>query len=40
MQIERSTFPSYGQVLADQIDGVDAEEIDATAEEANRNHLY
>ncbi len=39
-QIERSSFPTYGQVLADQIDGADAREIDASAEEAARNQLY
>ncbi len=39
-QIERSSFPTYGQVLADQIDGADAREIDASAEEATRNQLY
>ena len=40
VQIERSSFPSYGQVLADQIAGADAAEIDASEDEANRNQLY
>ena len=35
-QIERSVYPTYGQVLADQILGADAGEIDASEEEANR----
>ena len=39
-QIERSSYPSYGQVLADQISGADAERIDAEEEEANRERLY
>ncbi len=39
-QIERSSFPTYGQVLADQINGADAEEIDASEDEANRERLY
>ena len=38
--IERSSFPTYGQVLADQIAGTDAEQIDASEDEANRNQLY
>ena len=40
VQIERSSFPTYGQVLADQIKGAKAEEIDASEDEANRNRLY
>ena len=40
VQIERSGFPSYGQVLADQIAGADAREIDAAEDEANRTRLY
>ena len=39
-QIERSSYPSYGQVLADQISGADARRIDAEEEEANRERLY
>ena len=40
VRIERSTFPTYGQVLADQIAGADAREIDAGEDEANRTRLY
>lgn len=40
VQIERAVFPTYGQVLADQIAEADAEEIDAAEEEANRTRLY
>ena len=40
VQIERSRFPTYGQVLADQIKGADAKEIDASEDEANRHRLY
>ena len=39
-RIERSCFPTYGQVLADQIAGANAEEIDADEDEANRERLY
>ena len=39
-QIDRSSYPTYGQVLADQIKGTDAEEIDASEVEANRERLY
>ena len=39
-QIDRSCFPTYGQVLADQIKGADAEVIDASEDEANRQRLY
>ncbi len=39
-QIERSSYPSYGQVLAAQIAGADAGRIDAEEEEANRERLY
>ncbi|MDE0121333.1 MAG: pyridoxamine 5'-phosphate oxidase family protein [bacterium] len=39
-RIERSSYPSYGQVLADQIAGADAGRIDAEEEEANRERLY
>ena len=39
-QIDRSSYPTYGQVLADQIKGADAEEIDASEDEANRERLY
>ncbi len=40
VQIDRSSYPTYGQVLADQIRGADAEEIDQSEEEANRDRLY
>ena len=39
-QIDRSTYPTYGQVLADQIAGADARQIDADEDEANRERLY
>ena len=39
-QIDRSGFPTYGQVLADQIAGANAREIDASEDEANRERLY
>ena len=39
-QIDRSSYPTYGQVLADQIAGADAREIDADEDEANRVRLY
>lgn len=39
-QVERSRFPSYGEVLADQIAGADAAEIDAGEEESARTELY
>ncbi|MCE2486539.1 MAG: pyridoxamine 5'-phosphate oxidase family protein [Desulfurellaceae bacterium] len=40
VQIERSSYPTYGQVLADQIQGADAREIDQSEAEANRHRLY
>ena len=39
-QVERSRYPSYGEVLADQIAGADAAEIDAGEEESARTELY
>ena len=39
MQIDRSAYPTYGQVLADQISGADAKEIDDSEDEANRERL-
>ncbi len=39
-QVERSCFPTYGRVLADQIAGADAGEIDAGEEESARTELY
>ena len=38
-RIKRSAYPTYGQVLSDQI-GADAKEIDDSEEEANRERLY
>ena len=40
VRIERSAFPTYGQVLADQIAGANARDIDAGEDEANRTRLY
>ena len=40
VQTDRSSYTTYGQVLADQIAGADAAEIDASEDEANRNQLY
>ncbi len=40
VQLDRSVYPTYGQVLADQIAGADAKEIDDSEDEANRNRLY
>ncbi|MDE0234644.1 MAG: pyridoxamine 5'-phosphate oxidase family protein [bacterium] len=40
IQIDRSSYPTYGQVLADQIAGADASQIDAEEDEANRRRLY
>ena len=39
-QIDRSSYPTYGQVLADQIAGADSREIDADEDKANRQRLY
>ncbi len=39
-RIDRSSYPTYGQVLADQIEGANATAIDADEDEANRNQLY
>ena len=39
-QVERSSFPTYGQMLADQIRGADAASIDAALDEAARDRLY
>jgi PPOX class probable FMN-dependent enzyme len=39
-QIARSSYPTYGQVLADQIAGADAREIDDDEAEANQKRLY
>ena len=40
VRIDRSRYPTYGQVLADQIAGANARAIDADEDEANRNQLY
>ncbi len=40
VQIDRSSYPTYGQVLADQIAGANAQQIDADEDEANRRRLY
>ena len=40
VQIDRSSYPTYGQVLADQIRGANAREIDDSEDEANRERLY
>jgi len=39
-QIDRSAYPTYGQVLAEQITGANAAAIDSEEDEANRNKLY
>lgn len=39
-QVERSAFPTLGQVLADQIAGMDAEQSDAYLEIAYKENLY
>ena len=39
-RVERSRFPTYGQVLADQIAGADAAEVDADSAESARTDLY
>ena len=39
-QIDRSSYPTYGQVLADQIADANAQEIDEDETEANRERLY
>ncbi len=40
VQIDRSSYPTYGQVLAEQIAGADAEAIDRDEHNANREKLY
>ena len=39
-QVERSCYPTYGQVLADQIAGADAGAIDAGEAESARIELF
>jgi len=38
--IERSCFPSFGRILADQITGTDVIESERSIEEEYRNKLY
>ena len=40
VQVDRSAFPTYGEVLADQIEGANAGEIDQSEEKANRDFLW
>ena len=40
VRIDRSEYPTYGQVLADQMVGADDREIDDSEDEANRERLY
>ena len=40
VKIERSSYPTYGEVLADQINGANAKEIDDSEDKANRQRLY
>ena len=40
VQVDRSAYPTYGQVLADQIAGANAKKIDDSEDEANRERLY
>jgi PPOX class probable FMN-dependent enzyme len=39
-QIDRKSFPTMGQMLADQIEGLDPVEVQKSYEERNRNRLY
>lgn len=39
-QVERSCYPTYGQVLADQIEGADARQIDDGEAKSARTELY
>ena len=39
-QVERSCYPTYGEVLADQIKEADAAEIDAGEEASARDELF
>jgi len=38
--VERSSFPTLGRIVADQIAGIDAEAADANLEESYRTRLY
>jgi hypothetical protein len=40
VQVERSHFPSAGQIQADQIGGLDVATVEAEIEELNRTRLY
>ena len=40
VQVDRSSYPTYGQVLADQIAGANAKKIDDSEDQANRERLY
>ena len=40
VHVDRSSYPTYGQVLADQIAGANAKKIDDSEDEANRERLY
>jgi PPOX class probable FMN-dependent enzyme len=39
-QIERKTFPTLGQVIADQLGGIDVKAADANIDESYRDRLY
>lgn len=39
-RIDRKSFPSLGRMIADQIEGLDAEETDRVVEESYRERLY
>jgi uncharacterized protein len=39
-QVERSSFPTLGRIVAEQTKAVDAAEADANLEEAYRSRLY
>jgi PPOX class probable FMN-dependent enzyme len=39
-RIDRATFPSLGQIMADQIEGLDARETECSVEESYRSRLY
>ena len=40
IQVERSSFPTMGSMLADQIDGLDREEAERYTDKAIREELY
>ena len=39
-QIERKSLPSLGRMIADQIEGIDAQESEAYIEQSYRDRLY